>query len=86
MRQLVACGHVLAHALKAHDGVHDQGQTPELAVVLAQIVGGQDGGGGLSRGNRISASYCGVGAVKVGRLHLRVANAFFARQPVLPRE
>jgi len=84
--RLVAGHHVLGHTLQAYDRIRQQWQTPELIMVLAQIVSSQRGTGALGRGNRICASQCGVGAVQVGRLHLHVADAFLAGEPVLPRK
>ena len=80
--RLVAGDHVLGYALQADDRIRDKGQTPELVVVFAQIVGGKYGGSTLGGGDSISASHCRVSAIKVRGLNLHVADTFLASKPV----
>src|SRR6266852_8918666 len=84
--KLVAGNHVLSCALQAQDRVRDQWQTPQLAVVLAQVVGGNHGANALQGSNRIRASNRGVGSIQVGRLDFSVAHALLPGEPVLPGE
>ena len=84
--RLVAGDHVLSYALQADNRIRDKGQTPELVVVFAQIVGSKYGGSTLGGSDSVSASYGRVSAIKVRGLNLHVADTLLASKPVFPRE
>jgi hypothetical protein len=81
--KLVANDHVLSHTLQAEDGVRDHRQAPELAVVLAQVVGRKYGNRRFGCGHSIDAADSRVRAIQVGGLNFLVADAGLSRQPIL---
>src|SRR5579872_1827872 len=83
---LVAVDHILRYALRANDSVSDPRQRPQLAVVLSEIVSCEDRSGALYRSYSISPCDGRMRAVKVCRLHLRVANTLLVSQPVFSRK
>ena len=80
--QLVAVRHVLADALQADRGVGDQGQAPELVVVLAQVVSGKDRCRALCGSNRVDSADRRMRAVEICGLDFDVADALLAGKPV----
>lgn len=85
-QRLVARGHVLRHALQADGGVGDERQAPELAVVLAKVVGGEDRSDALGGSDGIGSPYGRMRAVEVGGLNFDVAYALFSGKPVFAGE
>ena len=81
-RDLVANDHILSHTLQAECGVDNHGKAPELAVMLAQIIGSQYGNGRFGRSNGIGSTHGWVSAIQVGGLNFLVADASLSCQPV----
>jgi hypothetical protein len=84
--ELVAIPHVLRDTLQADDAVGCQRQAPELAMVLAQVISGNNGAHALDRGHSIGSSHRRVGTVQVSRLNFFVADVGLAGEPVFTRE
>jgi hypothetical protein len=82
---LVAGSHILAYALQTERGIYEHGHSPETGVMFAHVIGSEDGGGALSRGNGIYAGGRGMNSVQVRRLHFHVADVGFPCAPVLGR-
>ena len=80
---LVALHHVLRNTLQADNRIGNQGQAPESAVVLAQVVSGKNRNGTLGGGDRVSPAHSRVSAIKVSRFHFHVADTLFAGKVIL---
>jgi len=83
---LIASPQVLTDALQADRGVGNEREAPELAVMLAEIVGGEHGDGALPGGHSVDTANGGMSAIEISGFNLGVANARFAGEPVLSCE
>lgn len=79
---LIATDHILSDTLQTDRGVGDQGQAPELLVVLAEVVSREDRRRALRGSHRVGSADRRMRAIDISGLDFHVADAFLPCEPV----
>ena len=76
----------MGNALQADNRIAEQGQAPQLAVVLAQIVSRYDRTDAFRGSHGVDSPHRRMRSIQVGGLNFHIADALLPGEPILPRE